>query len=76
VDGGIGSLAAAAFMIRDGDVPGEDITIFEAAPLMGGRRRVGGKLHHRQLFPRVLRNRVLVYVDLHCSRSAPVEDGR
>ncbi|MEJ6003982.1 oleate hydratase [Paucibacter sp. AS339] len=34
--GGIGSMAAAAFMIRDAKVPGANITIFEAAPLMGG----------------------------------------
>lgn len=36
IGGGIGSMAAAAFMIRDGDVPGENITIFEAASLLGG----------------------------------------
>ena len=36
VGGGIGSLAAAAFMIRDGCFPGQNISIFEAAPLMGG----------------------------------------
>lgn len=34
--GGIGSLAAAAFMIRDGKLPGENISILEAAPIMGG----------------------------------------
>lgn len=36
VGGGIGSLAAAAFMIRDGNLPGEHISILEAAPIMGG----------------------------------------
>jgi len=36
VGGGIGSLAAAAFMIRDGGMSGEDISILEALPLMGG----------------------------------------
>jgi oleate hydratase len=36
VGGGIGSLAAAAFMIRDGGVPGKNISILEALPLMGG----------------------------------------
>jgi oleate hydratase len=35
VGGGIGSLAAA-FMIRDGKLPGENISILEAAPLLGG----------------------------------------
>ena len=36
VGGGIGSLSAAAFMIRDGDLPGGNISILEAAPVMGG----------------------------------------
>ena len=36
VGGGIGSLAAAAFMIRDGELPGENISILEAAAVMGG----------------------------------------
>ncbi|MBI3775094.1 MAG: oleate hydratase [Gammaproteobacteria bacterium] len=36
VGGGIGSLAAAAFMIRDGNIPGENISIFEAVAVMGG----------------------------------------
>lgn len=34
--GGIGSLAAAAFMIRDGELPGENIFILEAKPVLGG----------------------------------------
>ena len=36
VGGGIGSLAAAAFMIRDGGLPGKNISILEALPIMGG----------------------------------------
>lgn len=40
--GGIGSLAAAAFMIRDAGVAGSDITIFEALPLAGGSLDGGG----------------------------------
>ena len=36
IGGGIGSMAAAAFMIRDGSVPGASIFILEATPLMGG----------------------------------------
>ena len=36
VGGGIGSMAAAAFMIRDGGVPGENITIYESLPVLGG----------------------------------------
>jgi len=42
IGGGIGSLAAAAFMIRDGGVPGRNITIFEAMPLLGGSLDGGG----------------------------------
>lgn len=33
VGGGIDSLAAAAFMIRDGNVPGEHISILEATSI-------------------------------------------
>jgi oleate hydratase len=36
VGGGIASLAAAAFMIRDGDVPGYNITILEELDNLGG----------------------------------------
>ncbi|MBT3067301.1 oleate hydratase [Rhodoferax sp. U11-2br] len=36
VGGGIGSLAAAAFLIRDGGWSGANVTILEAGPLMGG----------------------------------------
>ncbi len=36
IGGGIGSLAAAAFMIRDGGVPGGDITIYEKLSVLGG----------------------------------------
>src|SRR6266568_5740415 len=42
VGGGIGSLAAAAFMIRDGNLPGENISILEAEPVMGGSLDGGG----------------------------------
>jgi oleate hydratase len=34
--GGIGSLAAAAFLIRDGGLPGRNIFILEAKPVLGG----------------------------------------
>src|ERR1035438_6823012 len=36
VGGGIGSLAAAAFLIRDGGWAGENISILEALPVVGG----------------------------------------
>jgi oleate hydratase len=36
IGSGIGSLAGAAFLIRDGNVPGQDITIFEKSLPLGG----------------------------------------
>lgn len=42
VGGGIGSLAAAAFMIRDGGLPGGDITIYDTLPVLGGSLDGGG----------------------------------
>ncbi|MEG2029821.1 MAG: oleate hydratase [Janthinobacterium sp.] len=42
VGGGIGSLAAAAFMIRDAGMQGSNITIFEASPVTGGSLDGGG----------------------------------
>ena len=42
VGGGIGSLAAAAFMIRDGGVLGADISILEASPVPGGSLDAAG----------------------------------
>ncbi len=36
VGGGIGSLAAAAFMIRDGGMAGEHITVYETLPILAG----------------------------------------
>jgi oleate hydratase len=42
VGGGIGSLAAAAFMIRDGGMAGGDISVFDAGPAMGGSLDGGG----------------------------------
>jgi oleate hydratase len=42
IGGGIASLAAAAFLIRDGDMPGHRITIFEELDRMGGSLDAGG----------------------------------
>jgi len=36
IGGGIGSLAAAAFMVRDGAMPGRNIWIFEQGLTLGG----------------------------------------
>jgi oleate hydratase len=46
VGGGIGSLAAAAFMIRDGGMHGKDITILEAMRVTGGSLDAGGNSDH------------------------------
>ncbi|MEC5216733.1 oleate hydratase [Actimicrobium sp. GrIS 1.19] len=46
IGGGIGSLAAAAFMIRDGNVAGPQITIFEAGPVLGGSLDAAGDPEH------------------------------
>lgn len=46
IGGGIGSLAAAAFMVRDGGVPGRCITILEAASVMGGSLDGAGHPDH------------------------------
>jgi len=42
IGGGIGSLSAAVFMIRDGNFPGDNITIFEGASVLGGSLDGGG----------------------------------
>ncbi len=42
VGGSIGSLAAVAFMICDGGFAGENISILEAEPIMGGSLDSGG----------------------------------
>ena len=42
VGGGIASLAAAAFLIRDADVPGRNITILEALDVAGGSLDAAG----------------------------------
>ncbi|MEO6102055.1 MAG: oleate hydratase, partial [Pseudoxanthomonas sp.] len=36
IGGGIGSLAGAAFLIRDGGIPGSQISILETGSLLGG----------------------------------------
>lgn len=46
IGGGIGSLAAAAFMIRDGNVPAADISILEANPTLGGSLDAAGDAIH------------------------------
>ncbi|MDU6240232.1 MAG: oleate hydratase, partial [Bradyrhizobium sp.] len=36
IGGGVGSLAGAAFLIRDAAIPGHDIVIYDALALFGG----------------------------------------
>ena len=43
VGGGIASFAAAVFLIRDGQVPGRNIHIFEEAALVGGSLDAAGR---------------------------------
>jgi oleate hydratase len=45
IGGGIGSLAAAAFLIRDGGMAGSDISIFESLPQLGGALDGSGDAH-------------------------------
>ena len=42
VGGGIASLAAAAFLIRDGNIPGQNITILEESATIGGSLDAAG----------------------------------
>src|SRR5690348_9123125 len=42
VGGGFGGLAAAALLIRNADMPGSNITIYEADGLLGGGFFLGG----------------------------------
>jgi oleate hydratase len=42
VGSGIGSLAGAAFLIRDGGMPGSNITIYENLSVLGGSLDAGG----------------------------------
>ncbi len=42
VGGGVGSLAGAVFLIRDGKMAGENITIYESLPDVGGSMDAGG----------------------------------
>ena len=46
VGGGIGSLAAAAFMIRDAAIPASNITLFDSGTQLGGALDGGGDAEH------------------------------
>ena len=49
IGGGIGSLAAAAFMIRDGGILGRNIAIFEALSVAGGKDCFGAESDNRRI---------------------------
>jgi oleate hydratase len=51
VGGGFGGLAAAAYLIRNAGVSGEDITIYEANGQMGGAFSLGGSATSGYILP-------------------------
>ena len=75
VGGGIASLSAAAFLIRDGDMRGEDITILEASDVLGGSLDAAGTATegYRLRGGRMLESKYLCTFDLFSS--IPTLDG-
>jgi oleate hydratase len=69
VGGGIASLAAAAFLIRDGDIPGCAITILEQSSQLGGSLDGGGSPEHGYVIRggRMLESKYLCTYDLFSS---------
>lgn len=69
VGGGIASLAAAAFMIRDGDVLGHNITIFDELGALGGSLDGTGSPQDGYVLRggRMLENKYLCTYDLFSS---------
>ena len=61
--GGIASLAAAAFLIRDGGVPGRNIVILEALDVLGREPGRSGLARDRLRDPRG--THVQFFVRLH-----------
>jgi oleate hydratase len=51
VGGGFGGLAAAAYLIRNAGVSGQDITIYEADERMGGSFSLGGNAESGYILP-------------------------
>jgi oleate hydratase len=76
VGGGIATLAAAAFLIRDADVPGRNITIFEALDKPGGSLDGAGSPQEGYVVRggRMLESKYLCTYDLF--DSIPTLDGR
>lgn len=51
VGGGFGGLAAAAYLIQHAQVPGQDITVYEAYERMGGSFSLGGDAKNGYILP-------------------------
>jgi oleate hydratase len=75
VGSGIASLAAAAFLIRDGDVPGHTITILEESSRIGGSLDAGGNADDGYVMRggRMIESKYLCTYDLFSS--IPTLDG-
>lgn len=69
VGGGIASLAAAAFLIRDGDIPGGNIIIFEEAEKSGGSLDAAGSSKNGYIIRggRMIESKYLCTYDLFSS---------
>ena len=69
VGGGIASLAAAAFLIRDGDIPGCNITILEELAVIGGSLDGSGSAEDGYVLRggRMLESKYLCTFDLFAS---------
>ncbi|NHA03381.1 oleate hydratase [Mucilaginibacter sp. HC2] len=63
VGGGIASLAAAAYFIRDGEIPADQITIFEEMNIAGGSLDGGGTAENGY----VLRGGRMLNFSYHCT---------
>jgi len=76
IGGGIASLAAAVFMIRDADVLGHNITIFEALGQLGGSLDGAGSPEHGYVLRggRMFESKYLCTLDLFAS--IPTLDGK
>ena len=75
IGGGIASLAAAAFLMRDGGIKGNNITILEESPFMGGSLDAAGnpKDGYTMRGGRMLESKYLCTFDLFSS--IPTLDG-
>ncbi len=76
VGGGIASLAAAAILIRDGDLLGKNITIYEELERLGGALDGAGDAEHGYIVRggRMIERKYLCTFDLY--DSIPTLDGR